>query len=556
MQTRTVFRGAVCALLVFTLASMSIAQMSGTYTIDPTGSGSRNFQTFGAAVTTLTSSGVSGSVVFNVASTTFKEAVLINTVSGVSSSVTVSFIAAGAGAVIDATGQTNGLTINAPASYLIFNNLKVRNASGYGLNLNGSSSSRCTWLKFLNCEFEVAASSSSSVRAAHLYYPDDTLFRNTRFLGGGRTLYTQQINRCLFDTCEFDGKNLASQVISPWNSNDSDNCYINCFIHDCGPSGYGMYINYSQYGNIYWNNTIIVNSSNAAVLLGSCCAWSRCNSFRNNIVIQQGTGPAMIYGMAGVLEYNDLDYNCYYAPNATSGTVQTEGGLFQGTLAAWKAILKLPGLNWIPPGGGSSWDQNSIEADPVLVSATAPYDIHLQGVSPCVNGGTTNYIPGGWVSFPPPSHPFLPTSVTLDYEGQARGATPDIGADEVTVTLVGTGSGLPGTSINFALGASPDAGLPYQMGSSLGNGPIPIDTRKLGLSPDALLVLSATNVLPTVFQGYAGVLDGKGAAAARLNIPNIPVLKGTRIYTAFVTLRATAPSGISNISNSFLFTVQ
>jgi hypothetical protein len=317
-----------------------------------------------------------------------------------------------------------------------------------------------------------------------------------------------------------------------------------------------MYINYSQYGNIYWNNTIIVKSSNAAVLLGSCCAWSRCNSFRNNIVIQHGTGPAMIYGMAGVLEYNDLDYNCYYAPNATSGTVQTEGGLFQGTLAAWKAILKLPGLKWIPPGGGSSWDQNSIEADPVLVSATAPYDIHLQGVSPCVNAGTTNYIPGGWVSFPPPSHPFLPSSVTLDYEGQPRGATPDIGADEVTVTLVGTGSGLPGTSINFALGASPDAGLPYQMGSSLGNGPIPIDTRKLGLSPDTLLLVSATNVLPTVFQGYAGVLDTKGAAAARLNIPNIPALKGTRIYTAFVTLRATAPSGISNISNSFLFTVQ
>jgi len=555
MQARTLSRGAVSTLLVLTLTSMSIAQLSGNYTIDPNGSGSRNYTTIGAAVSAL-GAGVSGPVVFNVASTTFKESVLINAVTGVSSSVTVTFIATGAAAVIDASGQQDGLTINSPASYLTFDNLKVQNASRYGLNVAGSSSNRSAWLQFLNCEFEVAASSSSSVQAAHLYYPDDTIFRNTKFLGGGYPLYTQQTNRCLYDTCEFDGKKQATRLTSLYNSNDSDNCYINCFFHDAGPTGYGVYVNASQYGIMFWNNTIIVNSSNAAVLLGGCCGWSRCNSFRNNIVVQQGTGPAMVYGMAGVLEYNDLDYNCYYAPNATNGTVQTEGGLFQGTLAAWKAILKLPGLKWFPPGGGTSWDQNSIEADPVLVSATAPYDIHLNGLSPCVNGGTPNYVAGGWVSFPPPSHPFLPSSVTLDFEGQARGNTPDIGADEVTITLVGTGSGLPGSSITLTLGATPDAGLPYQMGSSLGNGPIPIDTRTLGLSPDTLLLLSATNALPTVFQNYAGVLDAKGTAAAKLNIPKIPALKGTRIYTAFVTLRATAPSGISNISNTFLFTVQ
>jgi hypothetical protein len=555
MQARTLSRGAVSTLLVLTLTSMSIAQLSGNYTIDPKGSGSRNYATIGAAVSAL-GAGVSGPVVFNVASTTFKESVSINAVSGVSSSVTVTFIASGAGAVIDASGQQDGLTINSPASYLTFDNLKVRNASRYGLNVAGSSSNRCRWLQFLNCEFEVAASSSSSLRAAYLYYPDDTIFRNTKFLGGGYPLYTQQTNRCLYDTCEFDGKKQATRLTSLYNSNDSDNCYINCFFHDAGPSGYGVYVNASQYGIMFWNNTIIVKSSNAAVLLGGCCAWSRCNSFRNNIVVQQGTGPAMVYGMSGVLDYNDLDHNCYYAPNATNGTVQTEGGLFQGTLAAWKAILKLPGLKWFPPGGGTSWDQNSIEADPVLVSATAPYDIHLNGLSPCVNGGTPNYVAGGWVSFPPPSHPFLPSSVTLDFEGQARGNTPDIGADEVTITLVGTGSGLPGSSIMLTLGATPDAGLPYQMGSSLGNGPIPIDTRTLGLSPDALLLLSATSALPTVFQNYAGVLDAKGTAAAKLNIPKIPALKGTRIYTAFVTLRATAPSGISNISNTFLFTVQ
>ena len=124
------------------------------------------------------------------------------------------------------------------------------------------------------------------------------------------------------------------------------------------------------------------------------------------------------------------------------------------------------------------------------------------------------------------------------------------------VTLVGSGSGAPGTHVDFALSAAGDAGLSYQMGSSFGNGPIPIDSRKLELSPDNLLVLSVSGTLPAIFNNYTGVLDASGAAAARLDIPNLPVLKGLRIYTAFVTLKATAPSGIASISNTFMFTIQ
>jgi len=121
--------------------------------------------------------------------------------------------------------------------------------------------------------------------------------------------------------------------------------------------------------------------------------------------------------------------------------------------------------------------------------------------------------------------------------------------------LTGSGSGSPGTSLDFTLKAAADPGLPYQMGSSFGNGPIPIDSRKLELSPDDLLVLSTGGLVPTIFQDYAGLLDSKGEAKAKLNIPNAPVLKGIRIYTAFVTLSASAPSGVSSISNSFMFTV-
>jgi hypothetical protein len=125
-----------------------------------------------------------------------------------------------------------------------------------------------------------------------------------------------------------------------------------------------------------------------------------------------------------------------------------------------------------------------------------------------------------------------------------------------STTLTGSGTPNPGATIKFALSSPADAGLPFQMGSSLGNGPIPIDTRQLGLSADGLLVMSVGGLLPSVFKTYAGMLDKAGAATASLDIPNIPVLKGVRIYTAYVTLLATAPSGVSGISNTFLFTIQ
>ena len=124
-----------------------------------------------------------------------------------------------------------------------------------------------------------------------------------------------------------------------------------------------------------------------------------------------------------------------------------------------------------------------------------------------------------------------------------------------SASLVGSGTGGIGTTLSFMLTAAADAGLPYQMGSSFGNGPIPIDTRSLGLSGDSLLFLSVGGLLPAVFKNYSGKLDTTGAAKASLDIPNLTILKGIRIYTAFVTLLGTAPSGVASISNSFLVTI-
>jgi len=119
--------------------------------------------------------------------------------------------------------------------------------------------------------------------------------------------------------------------------------------------------------------------------------------------------------------------------------------------------------------------------------------------------------------------------------------------------ILGSGANRPGGRISFSLVSDPC--LPYLVGSSLGTGPIPFDSRKIDLSPDNLLFVSVLGYLPWIFTGYQGLLDHKGGGKAGINIPNHVSLIGASIHTAFVTLCPCAPSGVKSISNTFSFTI-
>ncbi|MBN2490910.1 MAG: hypothetical protein JXQ29_08680, partial [Planctomycetes bacterium] len=121
--------------------------------------------------------------------------------------------------------------------------------------------------------------------------------------------------------------------------------------------------------------------------------------------------------------------------------------------------------------------------------------------------------------------------------------------------LVASGAPRPGQLVNFTLSAAFDPGQRYQMGSSLGTGPIALGNLTLGLSGDSLLAASVSGALPGVFQSYAGLLDGNGQAAAALAIPPAPALVGTTIHSAFVTVSPTAPGSLRSISNTESFQI-
>ena len=118
------------------------------------------------------------------------------------------------------------------------------------------------------------------------------------------------------------------------------------------------------------------------------------------------------------------------------------------------------------------------------------------------------------------------------------------------VELSASGATRPGGKVDYLIRETDSAGLAYQLGTSLGTGPVAIGSRQLHLSPDGLLSVSVSGLWPWIFSGFSGVVGGNGLAGATLQIPNSAPLIGTRIHSAFVTLDAHAPEGIQSISNT------
>ncbi len=122
-------------LILFLLgvaASPGYAQLSGNYTIDPNGSGPGSFKSFGEAVDSLITYGVSGPVVFNAANGTYNEQIIIPSISGASAQNTITFQGSSGDStdvVLDYPSYTSGgyncaIELNG-ADYLTFRKMSI-----------------------------------------------------------------------------------------------------------------------------------------------------------------------------------------------------------------------------------------------------------------------------------------------------------------------------------------------------------------------------------------------------------------------------------------------
>ncbi|MFI5222343.1 MAG: GEVED domain-containing protein, partial [Bacteroidia bacterium] len=139
--------------------------LSGSYTIDPAGSGSTNFPRFGAADSALMSCGVSGPVVFNIAAGTFTEQVYISNITGVSATNTITFDggAGNASTRILAYSATSAAPYTVRmdgANYITYKNLTIRGTSATDAwvvhFLNGTNN------RVNNCVIEITGTGATS----------------------------------------------------------------------------------------------------------------------------------------------------------------------------------------------------------------------------------------------------------------------------------------------------------------------------------------------------------------------------------------------------------
>ena len=294
MASRSRLTAAAVALCL-TIGS-AVAQLSGTYTIDPAGSGARNYKTFAAATTAL-QAGISGPVTFHVASTTFLESVVIDPVTGASSTNTVTFVATGQPATIDANGAKIALHLQYMSAWIQFRNLRFIGWTASGMLFLGGVP------PIHDCVFEkleVTSSRTPSGHAVELHQADDNTFRDCVFRAGSDSaVYFYMSHRNLIERCELDGRGIARRVLFITNAwtNDDDNIYQNCFIHSSrshSTSGCCVQLASCAYGSIFANNTVLANTEDSAVKLGGIAgSWAKSLSFKNNIVVNLGTGPAV-----------------------------------------------------------------------------------------------------------------------------------------------------------------------------------------------------------------------------------------------------------------------
>ena len=507
MHMRTRIGSSVLALGLL-VGGFASAQLNGSYTIDPLGSGPRNFTTISAAIQALTA-GVCGPVVFDLAPVVFPEALLVQPVPGASASCPITFRAVGAPATIDpgsSSGSNTLLMLNG-ASWFRFVNLRMQSWTQTCIRLLGvASGSGVHDNVFDRVVCDTPTTPNQFIHAFTMTGGKNNRFQGCIFRGGSYTVRIEYSTSNVLDGCEMDGKSRANNVVCFWNTNDADNVLQNCFVHDPEKTyGTAIHSRSAQYGNMIFNNTVLCNTAGWAVQMGGICqSWDKACGFKNNILINLGTGRLVEYDFCDhppqpsntlvpcVSDYND--YCCPRNPNY----LRVIGGypistVFEGNLSAFQAWQQTtPSPVW--PGGPTSYDAHSVEADPCLVRMSAPFDIRLAAGSPLIDRGTSHFVES-YQSFNP-NH-----QVSADFEGQARDARVDIGCDEAAATIIGSGTPRPGGTVVLDLFHAGDAGLPFQVGSSFGQGPIPLGAHVLCLDLDALLDISVNGYWPTCFPG-------------------------------------------------------
>jgi hypothetical protein len=458
--------------VVSVLASSNLvhAQLSGTYTIDPNGSGANNYTSFTSAIAAL-SGGVNGAVTFNVASGTYTEQIIVPSVTGANASNTITFQAA--------AGNTSPVVLTSGAATTTANYVVRMNAAKYvtlkGIEISSSSTTYGRVIDFLGASTRVTIQDCDLTSAYTLSSSTGALM----YMTTTGTVDTLTITGCTFGTAAVAP--YYATYFSATSTAASYGGHIE-FSNNIVYSGYyGVYFSYLKTLNITGNTCTQVGTNTAGYgirVYGQSTVASNWSISGNKVTLNSGGyGLYYYYGMGTsanpIKVYNNYIESLggtsglyalyiYYPTNAeifnntcrtrSSSTSNRAIQLYGSTSATstysctvknnifandvsgnpiysyYISNLTIGKNIYYTPSGGltgyyhngtthtsfsayqtASGDATSVETDPVFIST----DYHIEGLAANATADPVSYI-------------------TVDLDGDTRSATPDIGADEFT----------------------------------------------------------------------------------------------------------------------------
>ncbi|MGB0404327.1 MAG: T9SS type A sorting domain-containing protein [Salibacteraceae bacterium] len=284
--------------------------------------------------------------------------------------------------------RASGVNVN---DHLVFSNNKISNGS-MGLYIAGSSNIKS------NEKIQVFKNTISEFDAYGLYiYSADSIGLDSNVITSsviqGKTnttgIYFHWVEDFMVsrNSISIEGETSTASGITMYRSHGTtlkSNHLVNNFVHVL--EGNGIYINKTNYLNVYYNS---VNISKAKYVAGYACRLS--SSFGNNLLNNSFANLA-----GGFVFYDYSGFSSNYNNLYTTGQLITRNNI--QTMANWRTL--------------SGQDANSVSADPIYLSTI---DLHANQTlldSSATALGTFN----------------------MDIDGEVRDASfPDMGADEYTL---------------------------------------------------------------------------------------------------------------------------
>ncbi|MBI3234362.1 MAG: hypothetical protein HYZ42_10035, partial [Bacteroidetes bacterium] len=368
--------------------------VSGNFTIDASSpSSTSNFQSFTTAVAAITScGGISGPVKFTVAAGTYTEQVDLTSISGLSSTNTLTFDGGNGNAstrILQASGTGSlpyTIRIN-NLNYISIKNLTIRGNSGnaWPVHILGSTSASTDTIK--NCIIDFGSTAVSS-------------FNSTNYMGivlnGNATTYSTvgTFNNIVIDSNTINGGYANIMVYANNNSSTNANQFTGNALNNAYQ--YGAFLQGIN-GGTFDRNTINMNTnltSSTGLYLNSASAIASTNtwSIQRNKIINAGQYGIFMASSAGFSSSRGKMYN-----NLIGGGFRSTGlnGIyFQSSSYNWDVFHNTVNLDF----ASNSTSSSCIYMGNCCTTGTATLDVRNNIFAVTATGSTAMpfYLPNGY----------------------------------------------------------------------------------------------------------------------------------------------------------------